>query len=1061
MSVKTKIKMSVIMSMLILCVIQTALADIIYVDQSRPGAGNGTTWKRAYPDLQDAIGSAVSTDRIFVAQGTYTAGTNRSDSFQLKNGVEILGGYAGYIEPNPDDRDINAYPTIMTGDLNDNDGPNFSNYDENSYHVVYSDSVNATAILDGFTITGGNADGTYPDYRGGGLYNYKASPTIRNCTFINNMASSAAAGMLNYYNTSNPTLTKCAFIGNLSGGSGGAIESSGSLTLINCLLHGNTADSSGGALRSSRLATLINCTITENTTTNYSGGGIFALGTLPTLTNCILWANTDADSATIEEEQFSVYSGTPAINNSCIQGWTGAYGGTGNTGGDPLLADVDGADNIIGTSDDTVRLLPGSSALDTGDNSAVPGSLTTDLDGNPRIVNGTVDMGTYEGARQAFILNTEDASVPEGGTAIFTVALAMDPLGSVGVTVAYQSGDTDITVDSGASFTFNSSNYTIPVEVTLGAGEDADYYRSSTLIWISAAGIPTAGVTATEADNEPVPTILYVDKTASGADFGTSWLDAYTDMMVALDTASIYSEVQQVYIAEGTYYPAGPGGNRKTTFEIGNGLAVYGGFAAGGGDLASRDPAAYPTILSGDLNGDDGPGFADNGENSIHVVSGEGLDSTTILDGLTIKGGNANVGDYGETAVGGGFYCFGEPQIFNCTFTENFANERGGAMHGSGNTNLTDCTFIANSAGNDGGAFYNVEGSDITLTNCTFTGNSTVNEYSRGGGLYNRGDSNINDCTFDLNTSAGDGGGLYNYELFTHTTLRNCIFTDNTADNDGGGLYNHHSDMTLIDCRFISNSAVNNGGGMHNYFESTQTLVNCIFNGNTATSGGAISNASSAIYVTSLINCTFTANMAPNGNAVACVGSYKSTFDIANSILWNGGNEIDNASVEPSIITVSYSDIHTGPTGSGNINVDPMFFDADGADDIAGNSDDILHLAEGSPCIDAGNSSHSLIESSDILGGPRLIDDPTTVDTGIPAAPIVDMGAYEFALPGDMELDADVDLPDFAVFASFWHNIDCDEDNRWCDRADSGYTGDVTIDDLVIFINNWLAGATP
>lgn len=71
------------------------------------------------------------------------------------------------------------------------------------------------------------------------------------------------------------------------------------------------------------------------------------------------------------------------------------------------------------------------------------------------------------------------------------------------------------------------------------------------------------------------------------------------------------------------------------------------------------------------------------------------------------------------------------------------------------------------------------------------------------------------------------------------------------------------------------------------------------------------------------------------------------------------------------------------------------------------------------------------------------------------------MGAYEFALPGDMEADGDVDLPDFAVFASLWLDIDCDEDNRWCSRADFDYTGDVTLDDLIMFINNWLAGATP
>jgi hypothetical protein len=362
--------------------------------------------------------------------------------------------------------------------------------------------------------------------------------------------------------------------------------------------------------------------------------------------------------------------------------------------------------------------------------------------------------------------------------------------------------------------------------------------------------------------------------------------------------------------------------------------------------------------------------------------------------------------------------------------------------------------------GDHGGGMYNA--GNLTLNDCDFTGNSAVNSTSWGGGLYNAGDSIINDCTFNQNTCARDGGGLYNYELFSYTILTNCTFTGNTADNDGGGLYNHHSDIDLVNCRFISNSAVNSGGAMDNFFESTQTLVNCIFNGNTATYGGAISNSSSSEdYITRVINCTFAANMAPNGNAIACEGSYESSIYIANSILWDGGNEIYNGSTEPSYIEVWYCDVQLFPAGSGNINGDPLFVDADGADNIAGNADDILHLSEGSPCIDAGSDNHGPGISNDILGGPRRIDDPTTVDTGSMTAPNIDMGVYEFALPGDLEQDGDIDLPDFAVFASLWLDIDCNEDNYWCDRADFDYSGNVSIDDLIMFINNWLAGATP
>ena len=86
----------------------------------------------------------------------------------------------------------------------------------------------------------------------------------------------------------------------------------------------------------------------------------------------------------------------PVVNYSDVQGWDGSFGGGNNNSNDPLFVDPNGADNIPGTEDDNLRLSAGSSSIDSGDNSAVPSGLTTDLDGNPRIENGTVDMGAYE-----------------------------------------------------------------------------------------------------------------------------------------------------------------------------------------------------------------------------------------------------------------------------------------------------------------------------------------------------------------------------------------------------------------------------------------------------------------------------------------------------------------------------------------------------------------------------------------------------------------------------------------------------------------------------------------
>jgi len=99
--------------------------------------------------------TAVSGEIIDVAQGTYypTTGIDQTISFQLKDGVAIYGGFAGSDNLTAS-RDVTAYPTVLSGDIG---LPN--DIIDNSYHVVAADGVNATAILDGFTITDGNASG--------------------------------------------------------------------------------------------------------------------------------------------------------------------------------------------------------------------------------------------------------------------------------------------------------------------------------------------------------------------------------------------------------------------------------------------------------------------------------------------------------------------------------------------------------------------------------------------------------------------------------------------------------------------------------------------------------------------------------------------------------------------------------------------------------------------------------------------------------------------------------------------------------------------------------------
>ena len=224
--ITSRILRTILLMLIVVVLCPFAHGKIIYVDADATGANDGSSWADAYWCLQNALADAQSGDEIRLANGIYrpdrqfvrgrspriVASGDRTATFQLKNGVTIKGGYAGFGEPDPDARDIELYETILSGDLNGDDDPDFANNGENSYHVVTGSGTDETAVLDGFNITSGNADGSRPHEQGGGMYNDAGSPTVINCTFSNNSARQHGGGMDNSY--SHPRLTNCTFIGN-------------------------------------------------------------------------------------------------------------------------------------------------------------------------------------------------------------------------------------------------------------------------------------------------------------------------------------------------------------------------------------------------------------------------------------------------------------------------------------------------------------------------------------------------------------------------------------------------------------------------------------------------------------------------------------------------------------------------------------------------------------------------------------------------------------------------------------------------------------------------------
>ncbi|MCP5119563.1 MAG: right-handed parallel beta-helix repeat-containing protein, partial [bacterium] len=240
------------------------------------------------------LAAATSSHDIWVAQGIYYPGdgTDRQATFALLNAVSILGGFpTGGGDQSFEARDLRNYPTILSGDLDQNDGGG-TPVDSNAYHVVTASGTGSTAVLDGFTITRGLADGSNSEGNGGGLYCHEGSPTLRYCSFIANKTSNWGAGI--YSRFSSPAIDTCLFEANSTIRGGGAIYSSrGNPIVTNCLFSGNEAQAGGAIYNdSSSSPVTTNCTFSGNSATAAGfGGAIYNVSSSPVMTNCIIWNN--------------------------------------------------------------------------------------------------------------------------------------------------------------------------------------------------------------------------------------------------------------------------------------------------------------------------------------------------------------------------------------------------------------------------------------------------------------------------------------------------------------------------------------------------------------------------------------------------------------------------------------------------------------------------------------------------------------------------------------------------------------------------------------------------
>ncbi len=430
--------------------------------------------------------------------------------------------------------------------------------------------------------------------------------------------------------------------------------------------------------------------------------------------------------------------------------------------------------------------------------------------------------------------------------------------------------------------------------------------------------------------------LCYVNAAAVGGNTGADWANAFTSLQSALADGGC----TEIWVAQGLYKPSTTG-DRTHTFRINRNLTLYGGFPASGSPtLDDRDPTLYPTVLSGDLAGDD-PTDANGvvldwtniagSDNSYHVLT-MASPGAAVLDGLVVTGGYAS-STSSPNGSGSGLYdsASGSYTLRNMVFQGNRSYSGGGASffyNNSGTVTMQDTRFIGNS-GLQGGAMSLIN-TTLNLTRVLFQENDAVvtggTAARIGGAIMGGGGSTPDDPTHPL-------------------TLTDVQFISNTAAGSNSAIYFQYGTAVLTNVLFQGNNDLGSWPNAFGSDYSALTLTNVVLAGNRGNGLRA-----------QICHSTLT-NVTASGNSNYGISLGSGSLDVRNSIIY--GNTSGGFSLSAVTTTISYSLVQGGcPGGATCTNVlsaNPLFVTpiTAPAPTITGD----LRLQSSSPAIDAGGAA--------------------------------------------------------------------------------------------------------